>query len=185
MNRALLLIDIQNDYFPGGAMELIGSPAAGAQARTLLQAFRRNALPVIHIQHLSTRPGAAFFLPHTKGVEIHSSVAPSQDEIVIQKNFPNSFRETFLHEYLRERYITQLVIGGMMTHMCIDSTTRAAADLGFECFLAGDACATKSFSFGGVTLPAESVQTAFLASLNGLFAKVQSVAEICSSLVPK
>jgi nicotinamidase-related amidase len=185
MNQALLLIDIQNDYFPGGAMELVGSPEAGAQAGTLLRVFREKALPVIHIQHLSTRPGATFFLPHTRGVEIHSSVAPSRDEIVIQKNFPNSFRGTPLLEYLRERHITQLVIGGMMTHMCIDSTTRAAADLGFECFLAGDACATKSLSFSGVTVPGASVQAAFLASLNGLFAKVQSVEELCSSLVLK
>ena len=185
MNQALLLIDIQNDYFPGGAMELVGSPEAGAQAGTLLRVFREKALPVIHIQHLSTRPGATFFLPQTKGVEIHGSVAPGQNEIVIQKTFPNSFRETSLLDTLRERHIRQLVIGGMMTHMCIDSTIRAAADLGFECFLAQDACATKSLSFGGVTIPAESVQPAFLASLNGLFAKVQSVAELCAGLVLK
>ena len=185
MNRALLLIDIQNDYFLGGAMELAGSPAAGAQAGMLLQAFREKALPVIHLQHISTRPGAAFFLPHTRGVEIHASVAPSQDEIVIQKNFPNGFRGTRLLDTLQERHIAQLVIGGMMTHMCIDSTTRAAADLGFGCLLAGDACATKALSFGGVTIAAENVQTAFLASLNGLFAKVQSAAELCVSLVPK
>lgn len=183
MNQALVLIDIQNDYFPGGAMELVGSPEAGAQAGKLLRVFRGKALPVIHLQHISTRPGAAFFLPHTSGVEIHSSVAPSQNEIVIQKNFPNSFRGTPLFDYLQERRITQLVIGGMMTHMCVDSTIRAAADLELECFLAGDACATKALSFGGVTLPAESVQTAFLASLNGLFAKVQSVDELCSNRI--
>jgi nicotinamidase-related amidase len=183
MNQTLLLIDIQNDYFPGGAMELAGSPEAGAQAGKLLRAFRGKALPVIHIQHISTRPGAAFFLPHTRGVEIHSSVAPGADEIVIQKNFPNSFRGTPLLDHLRQGDVGQLVIGGMMTHMCVDSTVRAAADLGFECFLARDACATRSLSFGGVTIPAESVQMAFLASLNGLFAKVQSVAELCSKLV--
>jgi nicotinamidase-related amidase len=185
MKQALLLIDIQNDYFPGGTMELDGSLEAGAQAGKLLRAFREKALPVIHLQHLSTRPGAAFFLPHTSGVEIHSSVAPSADEIVIPKNFPNSFRGTPLLDHLRERDVGQLVIGGMMTHMCIDSTIRAAADLGFECFLARDACATKTLSFGGETIPAASVQTAFLASLHGLFAKVQSVDELCSNLVLK
>ena len=185
MNRALLLIDIQNDYFPGGAMELVGSPAAGAEAGKLLQAFREKTLPIIHMQHLSTRPGATFFLPRTNGVEIHGSVAPHQNEIVIQKNFPNSFRGTRLLDYLRERDIRQLIIGGMMTHMCIDSTTRAAADLGFECFLARDACATKTLSFGGEAIPAASVQTAFLASLNGLFAKVQSVDELCSNRILK
>ena len=102
---------------------------------------------------------------------------------MIQKNFPNSFRETALLDYLRDRNVGQLVIGGMMTHMCIDSTTRAAADLGFECFLARDACATKTLSFGGEAIPAASVQMAFLASLNGLFAKVLSVDELCSNLV--
>jgi nicotinamidase-related amidase len=185
MKPALLLVDIQNDYFPGGAMELVGSPEAGAMAGKLLRAFRGKALPIIHVQHLSTRPGAAFFLPHTRGVEIHSSVAPGADEIVIQKNFPNSFRGTPLLDHLRQGDVGQLFITGMMTHMCVDSTIRAAVDLGFECFLAHDACATKDLSFGGVILPAAGVQTAFLAALNGLFAKVQSVGELCSGPVLK
>ena len=182
MNQALLIIDIQNDYFPGGAMELVGSPAAGAKAGMLLQAFRQKQLPVVHIRHVSTRPGATFFLPNTRGVEIHESVAPQAGETVLQKNFPNSFRGTPLLEHLRKLQITQLVVAGMMTQMCVDSTTRAAADLGFQCLLAHDACATKSLSFGGATVPAENVQAAFLAALNGLFAKVQSTEEICAKL---
>jgi nicotinamidase-related amidase len=182
MSQALLIIDIQNDYFPGGAMELVGSPAAAAQAGKLLQAFRQKARPVIHIQHISTRPGATFFLPNTPGVQIHESVAPKAGETVFQKNYPNAFRETPLLEHLRKNQIAQLVIAGMMTQMCIDTTTRAAADLGFQCLLAHDACATKSLSFGGATVPAESVQTAFLAALNGLFARVLSVKEISASL---
>ncbi|MCX7170128.1 MAG: cysteine hydrolase family protein [Proteobacteria bacterium] len=182
MNQALLLIDIQNDYFPGGAMELVGSPAAGAQAGKLLQAFRQKANSVIHIQHISTRPGAPFFLPDTAGVQIHQSVAPSPGEPVFQKNYPNSFRDTPLLEHLRKHQITQLVIAGMMTQMCIDTTVRAAADLGFQCILAHDACATKSMSFGGATVSAENVQTAFLAALNGLFAQVLNAEEICAGL---
>lgn len=182
MKQALLIIDIQNDYFPGGAMELEGSPQAGAGAGKLLAAFRRAALPVIHIQHLSTRPGASFFLPGTQGVEIHPSVAPADGETVFQKNFPNSFRETPLLDHLRQQQITQLVIAGMMTQMCIDTTTRAAADLGFQCVLAHDACATRALSFGGTTVPAAQVQAAFMAALNGLFAKLQSADEICATL---
>jgi nicotinamidase-related amidase len=182
MNQALLIIDIQNDYFPGGAMELVGSPAAAAQAGKLLQAFRQKALPVVHVQHISTRPGATFFRPNTPGVEIHQSVAPRAGETVFRKNYPNAFRETPLLEHLRKQQIAQLVIAGMMTQMCIDTTTRAAADLGFQCLLAHDACATKALSFGGVTVPAESVQAAFLAALNGLFAQVLSVKEISTSL---
>src|SRR5574341_583124 len=171
MNQALLIIDIQNDYFPGGAMELVGSPEAGAQAGKLLQAFRHKKLPVVHIQHVSVRPGATFFLPNTRGVEIHEGVAPLPGETVLQKNFPNSFRGTPLLEHLRQLGIEQLVIAGMMTQMCVDSTTRAAADLGFKCVLAHDACATRVLTFGGASVPAQDVQTAFLAALNGLFAR--------------
>jgi nicotinamidase-related amidase len=182
MNQALLFVDIQNDYFPGGAMELAGTAEAGNRAGELLRAFRGKSLPVIHIQHISIRPGAAFFLPHTKGAQIHESVAPIEGETVFQKHFPNSFRETPLLEHLRQRQISRLVIAGMMTHMCIDTTVRAAADLGFQCLLAHDACATRSLSFGGTTVAAEQVQAAFLAALNGSFAKVLSAQEACSAL---
>ena len=109
-------------------------------------------------------------------------MAPHAGETVLQKNFPNSFRETPLLEHLRRHEVTRLVIAGMMTQMCIDTTVRAAADLGFDCTLAHDACATRDLSFGGVTVPAASVQAAFLAALNGLFAKVRPVAEICAEL---
>ena len=182
MNTALLIIDIQNDYFPGGAMELAGSVEAGAKAGKLIEAFRGKGLPVIHVQHFSLRPGASFFIPDTKGVEIHPSVSPEAGETVIRKNFPNSFRETPLLQHLRDNDITRLVIAGMMTQMCTDTTVRAAADLGFACSLAHDACATRELSFSGVTVPAASVQAAFLAALNGLFAKVQSVEELCGGL---
>jgi nicotinamidase-related amidase len=182
MAQALLLVDIQNDYFPGGAMELVGSPLAGVQGGKLLQAFRQRSLPIIHIQHISTRQGATFFLPNTAGAQIHESVTPEVGEIVIQKNFPNSFRATPLLEHLRKHDVSQLVIAGMMTQMCIDTTTRAAADLGFQCLVAYDACATKPLSFNGHTVSAENVQTAFFAALNGLFARVLSVEEICTNL---
>ena len=182
MTQALLLIDIQNDYFPGGAMELVGSSIAGVQGGKLLYAFRQKSLPIIHIQHISTRPGATFFLPNTTGAQIHECVTPNVGEAVFQKNFPNSFRETPLLDHLRKHGVTKLVIAGMMTQMCIDTTTRAAADLGFQCLLAHDACATRDLSFNGATVSAEHVQTAFLAALNGLFARVLSVEEICTDL---
>jgi len=179
MRSALLLIDIQNDYFPGGKMELEGSIEASLRARELLRLFRRKRSPVIHIHHVSTRPGASFFLPDTDGVRPHSHVEPMPHEMVVQKNFPNSFRETPLLDHLREDNLDHLVIAGMMTHMCIDATTRAAFDHGFSCTVAHDACATRSLSFGGQVVPAHQVHLAFLAALQGIYAKVASTVEIC------
>jgi len=182
MTIALLLVDIQNDYFPGGAMENVGSTEAAGQAALLLEAFRRKSLPVIHIQHISTRPGATFFLPNTPGAQIHQSVLPKEGEPLFQKHFPSAFRETALLEHLRKAKISRLAIAGMMTHMCIDTTTRAATDLGFSCLLAQDACATRALAFKGVQVPAGSVQAAYLAALNGPFAKVMAAAELAAEL---
>jgi len=176
-DTALLIIDIQNDYFPGGAMALEGAEAAGAKAGAALAACRARKLPVFHVRHLSVRPGATFFLPGTKGAEIHASVAPAAGEPVIEKNFPNSFRATDLKERLDRAGVKRLVVAGMMTQMCVDSSVRQAADLGYQVTLLADACATRAQSWGGQSVPAAQVQTAFLAALNGLFARVQPTDE--------
>jgi nicotinamidase-related amidase len=182
MKPALIIIDIQNDYFPGGKMELEGSPAASLQAAKLLEAFRMKGLPLVHIQHVSNRSGASFFLPDTEGVNIHASVAPRNGETVLQKHFPNGFRETKLLEHLRALGADHLVIAGMMTHMCVDASTRAAFDLGFSCSLAHDACATRALVFGDERVPAAQVHAAFVAALSGLYAKVQNAAAITAEI---
>ena len=177
-DTALLIIDIQNDYFPGGAMELEGADAAGAQAGAALRNFRERKLPVIHVRHLSVRPGATFFLPGTKGAEIHAALTPQGSEAVVEKNFPNSFRNTELKDILDRQGIKNLVVAGMMTHMCVDATVRHAADLGFKVTLLGDACATRAQSYAGETVPARQVHAAFLAALNGFYAKVVNTHEL-------
>lgn len=176
-NQLLLLVDIQNDYFSGGKMELVNMDAAVVNAALLLSFFRNRNWPVVHIQHLSTRPNASFFIPGTKGVEIHSSVSPMNGEPVVEKNFPNSFRQTNLHELLKAKNIDGLVICGAMSHMCIDTTTRAASDLDFQVILIHDACATRDLTFNGITVEAGKVQASYMAALNGSFAKVISASE--------
>jgi nicotinamidase-related amidase len=171
-DNALLIIDIQNDYFPGGAMELEGAEAAGQKASRALTVFRDKKMPVIHVRHLSTRPGATFFLPGTKGAEIHSSVRPQGEEAVIEKNFPNSFRGTGLQKRLEELKVKNLTVAGMMTHMCVDATVRHAADAGYQVTLLADACATRAQAYDGESVPARQVHAAFLAALNGFYAKV-------------
>lgn len=177
-DTALVIIDIQNDYFPGGAMELEGSEAAGAKAGAAIRNFREKNLPVIHVRHLSVRPGSSFFLPGTRGAEIHASVKPAAQEPVVEKNFLNSFRNTQLKTILDDHNIKNLVVAGMMTHMCVDASVRHAADLGYKVTLLGDACATRAQSYGGETVPARQVHAAFLAALNGFYAKVVNTHEL-------
>ncbi|MDR2962409.1 MAG: cysteine hydrolase [Bacteroidales bacterium] len=175
--KALIIIDIQNDYFEGGANPLAGSLAASEHAKKLLHDFRQKSLPVVHVQHFSTRAGSAFFIPNTQGVEIHESVQPISGEKVIAKHFPNSFRETDLLEYLQAQGVTELVFCGMMTQMCVDATVRAAKDFGFNCTLISDACATKNLEIQGQTVAAAEVQKSFLAALSYFYAEVKTEEE--------
>jgi nicotinamidase-related amidase len=181
MNDCLILVDLQNDYFPGGNMELVGILEAAANAQILLNVFRKTRSPVIHIQHISARPGATFFLPETDGVKINQMVTPQENEIVVVKNFPNSFRGTALLAILKKENANHLVICGAMSHMCIDATTRAAFDLGFNCIVAEDACATRDLSFKGKAIKASDVHASFMAALSVPYAKVISTKEIIES----
>ncbi|MES2240158.1 MAG: cysteine hydrolase family protein [Bacteroidota bacterium] len=180
MSKALIIIDIQNDYFENGAMELVGSLKASEKAKQVLLKFRNENLPIVHIQHLSLAPGSFFFLPETKGQEIHENVKPLTGEKVITKYYPNSFRDTDLLEYLKSENINELVFVGMMTQMCIDATVRAAKDLEFECTVIGDATATRDLEVNAVQVKAADVQTAFLAGLSFFYAEIKNTEEYLS-----
>ena len=159
-------------------MELVGSTEAADNARRLLECFREADQPVVHVQHIATKSGSTFFRPNTEGVEIHPLVHPVGREEIIVKHRPNSFLGTSLKERLDELNVQQLVIAGMMTHMCLDAGVRAAADLGYGCLVAGDACATRDLVYGNVTVPAAQAQAAFLAALDGAYARVLTTAAI-------
>ncbi len=182
MAAALLLVDLQRDYFPGGRYPLAGADEAVAHAARLLGRARRSGRRTIHVQHLSTRPDAAFFLPNTDGALFFPSVAPAPGETVVEKHFPNAFRETALGAALEAGGVDRLVVAGMMTHMCIDATVRAAADLGYAVVLAADACATRDLAWQGRVVPAADVHAAFLAALDGRYAEVVSAREAMARL---
>jgi nicotinamidase-related amidase len=178
VGRALVIVDIQKDYFPGGAHPLEAPEDAAAAAGRLLGSFRAAGEPVIHVRHVWDEKDATFMRPGTEGVDIHPAVAPADGELVITKEHPNSFRETALEEELRARGIDELVVCGMMTSMCVDATVRAAVDLGFETTVAHDACTTCDLEFDGRTVPALAVHSAFLAALADGYAEVASSDEI-------
>lgn len=175
MSTALIIVDIQNDYFPNGKMELSNPDKAAANAAKVLDWFRQKTQDnIFHIQHIASSPEIGFFLPNTDGAEIHETVLPLEHEDIIIKNFPNSFLKTDLENKLRAKGVTKVVVIGMMTHMCIDATVRAAVDLGFETTLIEDACATRELSYQGKVVPAEQVHTAFVSALQSMYCTVIS-----------
>jgi nicotinamidase-related amidase len=165
MKTALLVIDIQNDYFPGGKYPLVNPLEAAQKAYTILQCFREQGGHHVHIQHISKEPDATFFISGDRGTDIHDSVAHFEGEPIVYKHEINSFLNTDLLELLRGWEIERVVVTGMMTHMCVDATARAASDLGFQVIIAEDACATRDLQYGDTTIPAEQVHKAFLAAL--------------------
>jgi nicotinamidase-related amidase len=178
VKTALLLVDIQREYFPGGTMPLDGPAEAAVQARKLLAHFRYNHLPAIFVQHVSLDPEATSFRLGSPGVSLYTSIRPLPGEAVVRKHHPNSFRETNLLELLRADEVSRLVICGMMTHMCIDATARAAFDYGFSCIVAADACATRDLTLAGEPVPAAMIQRAFLAALDSTYGRVMNTDDI-------
>ncbi len=178
MSRALLVIDVQNDYFPGGAHPLPGAPQAAEAAARVLAAFRVAGEPVLHLQHVWDAPDATFMRPGTDGVEIHPLARPAGDEPVVRKELPNGFVGTDLHERLRDGGVDELIVLGMMSNMCVDGTVRAAADLGFDVTVVHDACAAADLAFGDEQVPAHAVHAAFMAALADAYATVLPSAEL-------
>jgi nicotinamidase-related amidase len=178
MARALLIIDIQRDYFPGGANPLVGPEQAAETARRLLDAFRETGEPIVHVQHIWDAPDATFMRPGTDGVEIHPLVEPAEGEPLIQKAAPNSFLGTTLEHDLRAAGIDSLVVAGMMSSMCVDATVRAGADLGFAMTVVHDACAAPDLAFGDRTIDGAGVHAAFMAALGDGYGTVVSADEL-------
>ncbi|MFC1564881.1 cysteine hydrolase family protein [candidate division KSB1 bacterium] len=160
-DSALLLIDIQYFYFPGGRSELVSTGEAAVNAKTILEKFREDSRKVIHVKHQSAQEG-----------EIHELVRPVSGEKVITKTEISCFNGTDLLKYLKEINVKKLVICGMMTHMCVEAAVRAAHDLGFECILIEDACATRDLEYNGKTIEAEYVHYSTLNTLNRRYAEV-------------
>jgi nicotinamidase-related amidase len=175
--NALVIVDVQNDYFAEGRFPLDGMEAAATNAAAALGHARAAGIPVFHVRHEIPMAGAPFFEPGTEGADIHPAVAPAGEEPILTKNFPNSFRKTDLEAHLRAAGIDEVVVVGAQSNMCIDATARAANDLGFNVRVLHDACAAKGQEFEGVAIPADTVHRAFMAALSPAYATVSSTAD--------
>jgi nicotinamidase-related amidase len=169
---ALVLVDIQNDYFEGGKWPVDKMRQVAANAARILAHARGSGQTVIHVRHEFLSDNAPFFQPGTPGADIHASVTPSEDEPVIVKHGPNGFHETSLRDELEAKDVTEIVVCGAMSQMCIDATVRAAVDFGYAVTVIEDACGAKEQSFNGTELPAPVVHAAFMAPLASSYARV-------------
>lgn len=179
--RALVLIDLQNDYFPGGRWTLSGIDAAADNAARVLAAARKAGDLVVHVRHEFPTAAAPFFAPATTGSEIHPKVRSLDGEPVVLKHHVNAFRGTDLKALLDGHGVEEIVICGAMSHMCVDAGTRAASDLGYKCVVVHDACATRDQEFAGKVVPAAQVHAAFMAALQFGYAKLVSADEYVSA----
>src|SRR3954468_15421061 len=126
---ALVLIDIQNDYFPGGRWALAGIESAAGNAARVLAAPRAAGDLVVHVRHEFVSPDPPFFAPGSDGAKIHPRVRAAEGEPVVLTHHVNAFRETDLKAILDRHGVDEVVICGAMSHMCVDAGARAASDL--------------------------------------------------------
>ncbi len=185
---ALLLIDFQREYFDG-ALSLPDGPSAAAKAVQLVAAADRCGVPVIHVHHIAGHPAATLFARNASGSAPVAGLVPLPGHRRIEKGLPSSFVGTTLEADLRAEGRELLLIAGLMTHMCVDSTARDAVHRGFRVVLAADACASRDLpnplggALGGV-VPHATVHAATLAALADRFADVVVVDRLTALLTP-
>ncbi len=173
-NQALIIIDLQNDYYPGGKWELHGIEQASENAVKILSNAREKNLPVFHVHHEFLMENPPFFAPGSEGANIHEALKPMDGETTVLKHQVNAFRDTNLKELLDKKGIEEITVIGSMSHMCIDAATRAAADYGYQVTVVEDACASRDLEFENKTVKAEDVHAAYMSALGFAYANVIS-----------
>ena len=158
----------------GKRYDAFGSLEACAKTQEVINAFRARKMPVIHVQHISTQPNASYLLPCTKGADFYQMVQPLKGEMIVKKHYPNSFKDTQLLNHLIKSQINHLLICGMISHLAIDATVRAAHDLGFSVTVLEDACAAQELSFNQHIISPQDAHHAFMAALQSSYAAVLS-----------
>lgn len=174
MSRALLVIDVQNEYFTGA---LPITHPAGHLERILeaMDAAAGQKVPVVVVQHHFEDPEKPFFQKGTPGWELHPEVARRPHDLLLEKTMPGSFTGTQLEAWLRERDIDTVTIAGYMTHMCCDTTAREAVHRGFTVEFLNDATGTLPLSNSAGEVTAEELQRSILCAQQMLLSEVLDV----------
>ena len=178
--RAVIIVDLQKDYLATGRFALTGIDAAAANAARIVEASREKGDRIVHVHHISKEADSPLFAPNTDGIQPIPAVAPQEGDTVVIKNYPNSFRETVLQQTLQAEGISDVVVIGAMSDVCIDATARAAADLGYNLTVVHDACATRDKAFGDSVVPAAQVHATIMSALEFGYGKVTTTADFLS-----
>lgn len=179
-NAALIIIDQQKGILQPH-LGRRNNPQAEDRIVDLLGFWRRSGRPVIHVQHLSREPDSVFW-PEQEGVEFQQRFLPQDGEWLIQKQVPDAFCASGLEARLREAGIGQLVIVGVATNNSVESTARSAGNLGFDTWVAEDACFTfDKADYFGTLRTAEEVHGMSLGNLQGEYATVVSAAQVLAA----
>lgn len=177
-STALVLIDLQREFLDG-RLRVDGAARATARAAALRQAADESGALVVSVQNLAARANSPIFAEHDPRTSFVAELTPRSSDLLVTKRMAGAFTATDLHDQLRSRGITDLVLAGFMTHLAVDSTARDAAVLGYHVAIAADACATRALPSpdGGVIRGAD-VHRAALAALADRFAWVTHSAAI-------
>ncbi|WP_137679536.1 cysteine hydrolase family protein [Aurantiacibacter suaedae] len=178
--RALVVVDLQNEYLPSGKVPLEGIHDAIANATEVLAHFRKSGETLVHIRHELTAD-APMFVPGSDGVNIVPEMKPEGNEPVVTKNYPNAFRDTDLKKILEENSVKEIVFIGAMSHMCIAASVRAAVDFGYSAVTVHDACATMDLEFNNTKVPVAQVHAANMAALEFAYGEVVSTDKLLAS----
>jgi nicotinamidase-related amidase len=172
-DTALLIIDVQEGLLADQDFPIYDADGLVTRLSAVIQKARAENVPIIYIQHCGSNEADPLH-PSKPGWAIASSIAPQPGDIVVEKRNPDSFQETTLQQHLTERGIKQLVIGGMETPMCVDTTTRRAYSLGYKVTLIADGHSTPTYG----TITAAQIIEHHNATLGNWFASVVPASEI-------
>ncbi|CAO3655638.1 unnamed protein product [Mucor fragilis] len=183
MKEALIIVDVQNDYFPGGKLPTWRPVETANEIKKIMDKFRQDDKEVIHVaHHMSPEHEKVmdFLIKGTRGAEIHEIVKPLDTEKIIYKNYADSFVATDLKEYLLSKDIDTVIVVGMMIHNCVNATAYSGTDEGFKTIVVAEAVNTLDQEIFGEVIPAETMWKSFLAGIKFAYAQVNKVDDILS-----
>ncbi|QEG32838.1 Streptothricin hydrolase [Bythopirellula goksoeyrii] len=171
MSRALLVIDVQNEYFPGGALPITHPAGHLGQILKAMDAAE-GRVPTLVVQHHFPDPAMPFFQKGTLGWELHPEVADRPRDLLVEKTLPGSFTNTNLENWLREHDVNTVTIAGYMTHMCCDTTARQAVHRGLTVEFLQDATGTLALENSAGKVTAEELHRSILCAQQMLLSEV-------------